>query len=583
MGIGQVSSIERCVSGYGYKDIDTRTSALHIATMPALLQDPTPHIPAWRKLGLKLKYAKDLYDMSDVGSKDFVQNTKKDVAKRKREDAEEAGFLDGNVDFTASTSKKPKNLRGRPVEKPDATSNDTFSVSISVQDSSPTVPKKDVDVVVATGPTFHESKKHKKSRKSQPTRSPTPPETTTTKTILGPASSQIETGAAHPLTATPNRKRKSVSFTPETKTGDGDSVKQIYKSWLAIQRASDPTFRAEAAGEALRFVQPPQLSLNDADKILPKSSDSLKAALQKQSTKPKAKIKAKVKSTAPSEGQIHIHPALAYLTTHYTSPTTWKFSKKREVYLLKHLFSLTEVPSSYNPALQNYLGGLKSTGARKRTRDEALEIVKADEELEFSRTEGKEGFENEMENPERKKEYYDQALQHLKRQLKDGERVREQEEEDLDPELRRRYVKRKRAEVVLWSLGDDEDNSLPTTQSTNPKASVSKAIEATSKAPPLNNEPPSKKPKLTAKRKRKLRTGVPDDDDISSSSSSSSSDSEDDADDLGTSRAKAEVEDEDETSSSGSGHSSTEDGTSSGSEGKSESSYSGTEASEDSE
>lgn len=45
--------------------------------------------------------------------------------------------------------------------------------------------------------------------------------------------------ATVPSTPTLSRK-KSVTFTPETKVEDGDSIKQLFSSWVAEQKAQDP-------------------------------------------------------------------------------------------------------------------------------------------------------------------------------------------------------------------------------------------------------------------------------------------------------------------------------------------------------
>src|ERR1019366_799241 len=38
-------------------------------------------------------------------------------------------------------------------------------------------------------------------------------------------------------------RKKSVTFTPETKAEDGDSIKQLFNSWVAEQKEQDPSFK----------------------------------------------------------------------------------------------------------------------------------------------------------------------------------------------------------------------------------------------------------------------------------------------------------------------------------------------------
>lgn len=171
----------------------------------------------------------------------------------------------------------------------------------------------------------------------------------------------------------------------------------------------------------------------------------------------------------------------------------------------------------------------------------------------------------------RRKRDYDLAVAHLKRQLREKEDEREEREWELTgrkQEWEQRLYKRRRAEVLLWGVGEDEDivedavalskqaifgNSRPaasqpvTLQSRGmggveqisgsgiAKGSLAKKLrfddddEGVNKAGTVNEAPKmngmkevtrheaSNNVNGTRKRKRKKRTGVPDDDSSSSS------------------------------------------------------------------
>lgn len=141
-----------------------------------------------------------------------------------------------------------------------------------------------------------------------------------------PTKAANETSSLASSTPTrPNKVRKQVSFSSDTKTTDGDSAVSIIPS--------------ETVEET---IQP---------------SDSKKSSRkQKAQTQP---------STVKSQG------TLQYLTQFYTSNSTWKFNKNREVWILKHALSTSDIPPSYNLPLAQYIHGLKSPNARDRLRLEA--------------------------------------------------------------------------------------------------------------------------------------------------------------------------------------------------------------------
>lgn len=480
--------------------------------MPLMPESAVKHIPAWKKLGLKLKFAKEDVDDGDGGG-----NIVRDSKKRKVSNGDGQFPVD-----IAATSRPAKQLKKVKTLK----NNNTHTSS---------------------GDSFQRS--------------------------------QIESSPPVAVLVTPTTKRKSVSFTPETKTKDGDGVKQLYKTWLDRQIAHDPSFDPSTVSPALRAITPATFASDERAAHFRANSAVTSTSLldhpprrPKKRTLPKeAKHSRALQSTLPPTD----HPALTYLQTYHTSPKIWKFSKPHQNYLLKHLFSHTHIPPSYDTALLSYLRGLQGS-ARSRVRQQALAIKTEDEG--WLATEPAEEQRMDQETTAqclaRQKRDYDAAVARIKQRLREKEDEREEKEWDLlgdKEEWEKRVRKRRRAEVVLWGVGEEEEivedaiaapkhaifgNSRPaagaqavTIQSRGmggvrqisnsgiAEGSAGKKIVfgddgakqvGTANGVQKPNDVDGAKKtevkegvKTKRKRKRKRRTGVPDDDSSSESSSSS--------------------------------------------------------------
>jgi hypothetical protein len=401
------------------------------------LQDDAPelHIPAWKKLGLKLKYAQGNIDSVPPN---LSPQTPDNDKKRKRTSDDDASLLVRSFEREKQKKEKKKKTKtevdalGSRVDDDVFTPDATSRVSLQEEDST------SLDA----------------SRR----------------------------GGA----------RKSVSFTPDTKTTDGDSVKQLYKNWINSQLASDPSFDPSA----LQIITP---------------------GVSQKAKKPKGPKKSKAPSQQTKESSSLPHQAtLNYLDTYYTSPSSWKFSKSRQTHLLRNIFSPNFIPPSYDPALKAYLSGLQGEGAKTRLREMARKIRAEDFQvpeywdLDEARARGiKEDYERE------KRRHKDR----LKSSLKANEEEEEKEgKEKEDPvtreELENKIAARRMADIVLWSIGDEPDPEVkPHTKDTEDKIATA---DNTSTNPPLNG-------RKFRKRKHKLRaTDLSDDESIGSSSSSSS-------------------------------------------------------------
>jgi len=399
------------------------------------------HIPAWKKLGLKLKSARDPPIHSEDHSLDDANSKKRKLA-------------DDEIGATEVESVKPHRPKHAKAKSSPA----------------PPLPVKDL------------------------------PEAS-----LAKDDSNGANASSLPL-ATPLKKRKSVAFTPETKLEDGDSTKQLFYAWIAEQLAKDSSFNPQALGGAFKTLEP---------RSIPASATEEKAKKPKSKKKEKSLQKTDKQTipTALSAAQeAAVHPAAIYIQQYHDSRSSWKFNKARQTYILKHLFDIDKLPSSLDLALTAYIEGLQGADARIRVKKAAEDIRDGDEKA--KQAVAKEN----MEDPVRQQEYYDSALRQYKAQLKGQVKEQLDVAKELKPEWELKFLKRKRAERILWSMGDTLDvTDHVTPQQRVPLPSLDRnGAEGESHKKLKTNDG-------TARRRRKRRTGVPDDDDSSSSSGSSSS------------------------------------------------------------
>jgi len=463
------------------------------------------HIPAWKKLGLKLKSAKELPIHSEDSSNNEAKSKKRKVA-----------------DDETAVSEVESVKKHRPKH-----------------------------AMIQTSPAPALSLKER-------------PEAS-----VKDGNSNGADASSIPL-ATPPRKRKSVAFTPETKLEDGDSTKQLFYAWVAEQIAKDSSFNPQWLGKAFQSFETRSISEPDtAEKVKKPKSKKKEKSTQNTEKQP-------VPPTSSAEHETPTHPAVTYLQQYHTSRPSWKFNKAKQTYILKHLFDIAALPPSLDPALTAYIEGLQGADARTRVKQAAEHIRDED-------AKAKEAVHNEkMEDFVRRQEYYDGALKAYQAQLKG--QIEEQGDlaKELDPEWQLRFLKRKRAERILWSMSDTlrvTDHAAPG-QQRGPLPGVDRggADGGSGKRLKTNDG--------TARRRRKRRTGLSADEKSSSSSGSSSSSSSSSSDDSGessSSDSETSSESEEGTDSSDSSSSSSAASSSSSSSGNSSNSGGSDQGSSDSE
>ncbi|OQN97114.1 hypothetical protein B0A48_17210 [Cryoendolithus antarcticus] len=251
-----------------------------------------PHVPAWKRVGLKLKYAKETAEVvappasTEIYAPAAVESATPSIMLSKRSRTEE------HTD-AGSKTKKRKASSAKPVE------------------------------------------------------------------LVPPGANGVKT-AETPITAPqPTSKvtrKKSVTFTPETKLEDGDRIAEIFEAWD----------KGELVGAD---VEP--LPREDVASTAPISGEPDEAS--------PPPLPAKDKKSKPKHGKksdsTETVAYLQYLDRFILDKAHWKFNKAKQNDLLRNAFNIYRIPSSYTAWLLEYISGLSGAAARQRLREGAQEVL----------------------------------------------------------------------------------------------------------------------------------------------------------------------------------------------------------------
>jgi WKF domain len=312
-------------------------------------------------------------------------------------------------------------------------------------------------------------------------------------------------------------RKKSVTFTPETKADDGDSIKHLYDSWVAEQKSQDPSFQLQNSQPALRASEPSvveeQVDTNFDEKL--RRAGRVKQPKQKQDKKKSLKS---LRISKPTN--VFSRPYLQYLRQYHESRDTWKFNKNHQSHLLKHVFDIDIIPSDHVHLICPYVRGLQG-GVRTRLRDAALAIKIKDQE------EGPAGFPENMADADKKQREYDAAMKkYVEGMIAANASSTVGYEEGVllglsDASMAKRVAKRTRAEQILAELETAQD-----------PGEISKVVDKEM----VNGDNDSQKrlrmndgSTQKVARRRKQRTAAVEDDTSSSESDDSGEDSSDDS------------------------------------------------------
>jgi hypothetical protein len=309
-------------------------------------------------------------------------------------------------------------------------------------------------------------------------------------------------------------RKKSVTFTPETKAEDGDSIKQLFNSWVAEQKEQDPAFQLNDSTPVFRTPVPSKVE-EEIDPSLDEKERKFKRVKKPKEDKA-AGLKAKKQSKIVKPASSSSKPFLQYLRQYSESRDTWKFNKNHQTHLLKHIFNLEVIPSDHAHFIYEYVRGLQG-GVRTRLRDTALEVKVKDEEG------GVAGFPANMGELDKRQREYDAAMKEYVATMTFAEALPKIGYEEgvllglSDSAMENRVAKRIRAEEVLAELSRSPDGGGVS------KPDL-KGDEDSEKRVRMNNGSSQK-----VARKRKQRTINLDSDESSSDDSSDSDESSDDS------------------------------------------------------
>jgi hypothetical protein len=337
-------------------------------------------------------------------------------------------------------------------------------------------------------------------------------------------------------------RRKSVTFTPDTKRVDGHSAQSLFKTWVAEQRGADD-------GSAVAEVVQPASSASEETVKEEKTSKKRQKEQQSKAVEINSTIELPQKESVPAtpapKGKKK-DPALynAYVTQYHTDRDNWKFNKAKQNDVIDNAASIFRIPDENSEALLAYVQSLKGAGA--------ISLLTSKCEAALKELDQEDIKAQAMDDPKERQAMHDEALQtriaqEQKRRKVEGDMEALSQHPHGDNFIRR--LRRKRAEALLTALGRTTP-ILPATQTNGIN-------------PLLQNLAPKRDSK-----KRKRRGDISSDESSSDSSSdedsSSSEEESDDSDDSDPdSKSKAESDgasDSDEESESGSEKSQSSDG-----------------------
>lgn len=365
-----------------------------------------------------------------------------------------------------------------------------------------------------------------------------------------------------PVRSTPPAllRRKSVTFTPDTKTVDGNSASNLFKAWFAEQKQAGAEF---TSADVEQFVPPPKV--HPANDLPAPSPTQAKEKGEKKTKKSKKagekegseRVGSAIVPGAPSDSVTTSQEKdlsagkpegnrkkdssyyLSYLSEYHNSRSTWKFNKAKQAELLKNALNVFRIPAEHEEALIAYIKGLQGAGARDRLAQACRDTID-DKDTDNQPT---------MDDPEVRKAAEEEAgKQRVEKQKK--RRRMEADMEGLadapDPDEFLRKIKKKRASALLGALSASAP--LPTVVAPKPVAQPFVARKTPHKT--IFEDEPTTSATKSKPRNRKSRTAAIDDHSDSSSSSSSDSSSSDDSSSSSEESADSDSDDSDSDSDS---------------------------------
>ncbi|KAI7229642.1 hypothetical protein KC330_g7346 [Hortaea werneckii] len=277
------------------------------------------HVPAWKRLGLKLKYAKDSPEPSGQAP---AENGYSPQGSKRQSTA-------NSDETTSKPSKKQKLSRENGQILSEANWKDDKIHS----PSQPKVETVSVDRKASKG-------KHQTF------------------------DSEDENPAEGDVRGRPRKAshRKSVTFTADTKAHDAESN-------------SDGETAEEEPSETPQTAAPEQPASSE-NKLSKKEKKRLK---QQQNSSASSEGKTADDQATQVKKPKHQGTAeyVEYILQFYNDKANWKFNKNKQTELLKHLFNPWRIPAQYDDALVAYIEGLQGARAQQRVIEGAEAVLKA--------------------------------------------------------------------------------------------------------------------------------------------------------------------------------------------------------------
>ena len=306
-------------------------------------------------------------------------------------------------------------------------------------------------------------------------------------------------------------RRKSVTFTPDTKRLDGHSAQSLFKKWAADQKGVNANSSLAELEERAQFLN---------DEAANNAKEKAKTAAAENSTKtnerreePTAATAAQSTTSNNPKGKKK-DPSLytSYLAQYHTDRDNWKFNKAKQNDVIDNAVNIFRIPEEYSEALLEYVQGLKGAGA--------IELLRSKCETALEELDKEHAKQPAMDDRQAMQDEAMQAriAQERKRRKVEGDIEALSSHPHSDNFIRR--LRRKRAEALLVALGRTSP-ILPATQ-TN---SINPLVQHVA-------------PKRDSK-KRKRRGDVSSDESSSDSSSSDEDSSSSESDSDGSSSSEA--------------------------------------------
>jgi hypothetical protein len=392
-------------------------------------------IPAWKKLGLKLKNFSEANKEVEIDINSGNERSHSHVIKHRESEAAEASHVALHTEEDKAVPGKKRainegtneNYQARKKRKPDSI------------ESTPNNRHKNVEFgqieVLSSTTEIRPSRVNESSFQGNNTNDirGRPP-------ITGLRSELThnidENQPQRQFSETSKPRRKSVTFALDAKSNDGDGSRKRYPSPSSSERA-----------ELTHPITPAELQAADIEhKKIKKDRKTLK--------------KSKKTNNISEDADKELPEYLRYLKTYAEDRKNWKFNKSKQIDLLKNALNLRKVPPQYNNALQHYIEGLQGTAARDRLYKAAEEVLASAQKALIDREVNSEsstatGEEDAMEDPLNRKKAHDEALRRrltTERKRRRIEREKKRDEKLQKQELHFEQLKVERAQLFMLAI-----------------------------------------------------------------------------------------------------------------------------------